>query len=319
MNIKNCILYGSNFGFKSHFYSLKKLNFKNIYIYSPNVKKKKFNLNDKFIIKEKKILKKDFELISIATPPAIQKKIIYKNKINKRKYLFLEKPLAENYLESKKIFNFFKKEKCRYFINFIFPNIVNFQSFKKILKKKVLIKGTYTWKFKQAYFKNLIPTWKINNKKGGGLVNFYLIHVFFNLLDLVGPFKIKKIKYDRKKITTKLNLILLAKNDLIIETDIDINSDKNVHSIFFEDRRNSFNLSNISKDWVKNFKISINEKKIKIKNHIKQGRKELTLVNFKKLISNENLKKSYLNFELAHKYCHSVNKFIRTNDKKSGR
>ena len=314
MNIKNCILYGSNFGFKSHFFSLKKLKFKDVYIYSPNVKKKKINLNKKFIIKEKQILKQDFELISIATPPAIQKKIIYKSIINRGKYLFLEKPLAENYLESKKIFNFFKKKHCRYFINFIFPNIVNFQNFKKILKNKVLTKGRYTWKFKQGYFKNSIPTWKINNNKGGGLVNFYLIHVIFNLLELVGPFKIQKIKYDRKKITTKLYLILLTFNNISIDIDIDINSENNVHSIFFENVKNTFKLSNISKDWVKNFKILINNKEIKMNNYKPQGREELTLINFKKLISNKNLKKNYLNFELAHKYCDKVNKFIKKND-----
>lgn len=314
MNIKNCILYGSNFGFKSHFFSLKKLKFKDVYIYSPNVKKKKINLNKKFIIKEKQILKQDFELISIATPPAIQKKIIYKSIINRGKYLFLEKPLAENYLESKKIFNFFKKKHCRYFINFIFPNIVNFQNFKKILKNKVLTKARYTWKFKQGYFKNSIPTWKINNNKGGGLVNFYLIHVIFNLLELVGPFKIQKIKYDRKKITTKLYLTLLTFNNISIDIDIDINSENNVHSIFFENAKNTFKLSNISKDWVKNFKILINNKEIKMNNYKPQGREELTLINFKKLISNKNLKKNYLNFELVHKYCDKVNKFIKKND-----
>jgi hypothetical protein len=49
-------------------------------------------------------------------------------------------------------------------------------------------------------------------------------------------------------------------------------------------------------------------------NYKPQGREELTLINFKKLISNKNLKKNYLNFELAHKYCDKVNKFIKKND-----
>ena len=57
MNIKNIILYGSNFGFKSHLYSLKKMKFKNVYIYSPNVKKK-INLNKKFILTKQQMLKK---------------------------------------------------------------------------------------------------------------------------------------------------------------------------------------------------------------------------------------------------------------------
>ena len=93
MNIKNIILYGSNFGFKSNLYSLKKMKFKNVYIYSPNVKKKKINLNKKFILTKQQMLKKNFDLITIATPPVIQKKIIQKYINNKRNYLFLEKLL----------------------------------------------------------------------------------------------------------------------------------------------------------------------------------------------------------------------------------
>ena len=314
MNIKNIILYGSNFGFKSHLYSLKKMKFKNVYIYSPNVKKKKINLNKKYILTKQQMLKKNLDLITIATPPVIQKKIIQKHINNKRNFLFLEKPLAENYLESKKIFNLFKKKRFRYFINFIFPNIENFKNFKKILKNKVLIKGKYIWKFRQAYFKNLAPTWKIKNNLGGGLVNFYLIHVIFNLLDYFGPFKIKNIKYEGKKIVTKLNLLLLTKKNISIEIYIDINSSKNIHSIKLENSKNTFLLRNFSKDWVKNFKILVNDKKIKIKNYKEQGRKELTLINLKKLISSKNLESYYLNFELAHKYCDKINKLIKTHD-----
>ena len=36
------------------------------------------------------------------------------------------------------------------------------------------------------------------NNLGGGLVNFYLIHVIFNLLDYFGPFKL--INYEGKKL-----------------------------------------------------------------------------------------------------------------------
>tara|TARA_X000000950_G_scaffold272285_1_gene354603 strand:- start:184 stop:492 length:309 start_codon:yes stop_codon:yes gene_type:complete len=88
MNTKNSILYGSNFGFKSHLYSLKKMKFKNGYIYSPNVKKKKIKLNKKYILTKQQILKKNFDLITIATPLVTQKKIIHKHINNKINYLF---------------------------------------------------------------------------------------------------------------------------------------------------------------------------------------------------------------------------------------
>ena len=34
---------------------------------------------------------------------------------------------------------------------------------------------------------------------GGGLVDFYLIHVFYNLLFLIGKFKIKNINLKKRK------------------------------------------------------------------------------------------------------------------------
>ena len=43
----------------------------------------------------------------------------------------------------------------------------------------------YQWQFKQAYFKNLNKTWKIDPNKGGGLIKFYGIHIFYHLLDLL--------------------------------------------------------------------------------------------------------------------------------------
>ena len=47
---------------------------------------------------------------------------------------------------------------------------------------------------------------------GGGLVNFYLIHVFYNLLFLIGDFKIKNVNFIKKgKIMTQLEKSLFKK------------------------------------------------------------------------------------------------------------
>ena len=65
----------------------------------------------------------------------------------------------------------------------------------------------YNWKFKQAYFKNNIPTWKINEKAGGGLLKYYGIHVFYHLVDLLKltkntKFKIENVTLKKKKLFT---------------------------------------------------------------------------------------------------------------------
>ena len=132
------ITYGSNFGYASHLKSLKKL--KKVgksFIYSPNIKNKT-NISKKFIINRYQIPNYNFNLITIATSPSIQKKICKLN-INKNKKFFLEKPLTENYKETLKLFKQLKKKKIKYYINFIFPNIKNFIFLKKIIKTKKLL------------------------------------------------------------------------------------------------------------------------------------------------------------------------------------
>ena len=103
------ITYGSNFGYVSHFKSIKKFsNVEKSFIYSPNIKNKA-NINKKFIINRNQIPNYKFNLITVATSPSIQKKICKLN-IGKNKKFFLEKPLTENYKETLKLFKLLRKK-----------------------------------------------------------------------------------------------------------------------------------------------------------------------------------------------------------------
>ena len=304
------ITYGSNFGYASHLKSLKK--FQKVgksFIYSPNIKNKT-NISKKFIINRHQIPNYNFNLITVATSPSIQKKICKLN-INKNKKFFLEKPLTENYKETLKLFKQLKKKKIKYYINFIFPNIKNFIFLKKIIKTKKIINVSYVWKFKQAYFVNKKKNWKIIKSMGGGLVDFYLIHVFYNLLFLIGKFKIKNVNFIKKeKIMTQLEINLVKKN-FIVNIFININSNENLHKIELSDLKNSYKLINKSKDWVKNFKIYKNTKVLLNRGDNSIKRDRLTYLNLKKLIDDKINSKDLRNFELAHYYCNEVNKIIK--------
>ena len=306
----NSITYGSNFGYASHLKSLKKLQkVGKSFIYSPNIKNKT-NISKKFIINRHQIPNYNFNLITVATSPSIQKKICKLN-INENKKFFLEKPLTENYKETLKLFKQLKKKKIKYYINFIFPNIKNFIFLKKIIKTKKIINASYVWKFKQAYFVNKKKNWKIVKSMGGGLVDFYLIHVFYNLLFLIGKFKIKNVNFIKKeKIMTQLEINLVKKN-FIVNIFININSNENLHKIELSDLKDSYKLINKSKDWVKNFKIYKNAKVLLNRGDNSIKRDRLTYLNLKKLIDDKINSKDLINFELAHYYCNEVNKIIK--------
>ena len=113
MKLKNTLTFGSNFGYQSHLKSIIKLKkTASNFIYSPNAHKKN-NLNKKFLLNRKQIRNRKFDLISIATPPHIQNQIC-KSNIKNSKYLFLEKPLTENYIKTRKLFKLLKKNKINY-------------------------------------------------------------------------------------------------------------------------------------------------------------------------------------------------------------
>ena len=314
MAIKSALVFGSNFALKAHFKSLKEIKeIKNLNIYSPNIKNKKLYIKKKYIVTNlKKIVFKNIDLISIGVPPVFQKKICMTAIKNKIKFIFLEKPISNSIKETIKILNILKKKKVKFFINFIYPNIHAFKMLKKKILKKKIKKILYIWKFKQVYFKNSLKTWKINKSKGGGIVDFYLIHVFYNILFLFGKFKIKNIEtftYKKLIYKIKLNLLVLSKN---IEANItmDIKNEENMHSIKIFGENKIYEISNKTSDWVKNFYLYINKKKIPIGNKAYVNRAELTKINLEKLISFNVSNEEILNFRLAHQYCAEINKRI---------
>ena len=138
-------------------------------------------------------------MLSITTPPFTQHKIldfILKKKLFP-KFLFLEKPILNKSILLLKRF----PTKCLFLTNFIFSFNKKWIFFKKKIQNSSNINYfDYTWYFKQYYFFNKKKTWKINPKQGGGLVNYYLPHAIFNILNNFRNARFLKIN---KKIISK--------------------------------------------------------------------------------------------------------------------
>ena len=267
MNIKknfNLLIIGSNFG-KSHLISALRIKkFTNIYISSPNIFEKKIPKN---IIKYKDfknaINKQAFDIITIATTPNVQNKVLNFIYIKKKfpKILFLEKPvLPESINILKKI-----SKNSKFLTDFIFSFNLQWINFKKIINNfKKIDSFEYEWLFKQAYFTNNKKTWKINPKEGGGLINYYLPHAIFNILNNFKNIKFHKVnkkKYFKGKLIYLEITFLLNKKQCHLK--IGNFSELNLHKLTFKSGKIKYSLINKTKDWLANFKIYKNEKEIK--------------------------------------------------------
>lgn len=311
MSISSAIIFGSNFGLKYHFRALKNFRkIKKIYIYSPNIRSKK--VPRKYILDNfKDINFKNIKLFSIATPPHEQKKICDFGLKKKIKYFFLEKPVSNSLYNTRKILRDFKKKKIKFIINFIYPNVESFKILKKIIKNKKVKSVFYRWSFRQAYFNNFKKTWKIDPKVGGGIVNFYLIHIIYNCLFLFGRFKILNINYKKiKGIVESIYIDLIFKNGFKGIIELNINCKKNLHIIKVNSSNNVYEVKNESKDWVKNFHYYLNNKKQALQSIKNFNRKQLTKINFSKLINGKVKDSEYANYRLAHILCDKINKKI---------
>jgi len=310
-NLYKAISFGTNFGFKVHYNCLRKFfNFKEIAACSPNINKKKINVSKKFN-RYNVALKNTYDFISISTPPKVQKKIcdlIIKKNIRPI-FLILEKPLTHSFENTKKLLNSLTKKNIKFFVNFIFMNLKEFKLFRKIKNKKNINEFNYIWNFQQAYFLNKKKTWKISKKDGGGLVNYYLIHIFYNLLFFFKKLKIKNVCLKKtNKIITQCEILVIADKVTKLKISMNINSQKNIHCLNFKTKNYKYELINKSKNWVNGFEIKKNNRKIYY-NKKKIDRTILTLQNYINIKNSPKRKMNNLLSAKAHEYCEEILKF----------
>ena len=247
------LIFGSNFGLIHLDAAIKSKKFKQIAICSPNIVEKKIPQSVfKYNNIDDAISNFNYDMVTIATLPLIQHKILLKIKKKKLpKYIFLEKPLLNKTIKIlKKSFN-----QTKYLTNFIFTFHKVWVDLKKQISFRKKYKSiVYNWFFNQAYFENKKDTWKIKNKEGGGLVNYYLPHAIFNLLYLdpnIYLYEVKKKKF-YKDILIDLVLVLKSDNSLI-ELKMCNKSKKNLHLLKINYNKDSLHIHNKSKKWLSNF------------------------------------------------------------------
>jgi predicted dehydrogenase len=310
MRIKNVAIIGSNFGINGYLPALKKnKNYKIVLICCRSdeslLKLKKKFTKIKISKNWKDAFNKNIDLIICSTIPKVQDKIInYNFKI--KKSIIFEKPISNSYQKSflilKKLIKY--KIKCEINLTFLYHNL--FISLKKIIDSNKLGKVkkiSIDWSLKNNSLLKKNYSWKIDSKQGGGIKNIYLIHVLTYCYFLFNNFKIinkklKIIKIFNKKIITHVNLRIQtnekAKGSIKLNC---LGKKHQLHKIKILFSKGSAILTNNSKDWTKNFKLTIynkRQKKIMLDgNYYHDGRSKQISNLLKNFIKDNN----YINLE----------------------
>lgn len=183
--------------------------YKNVILKKVNLKKKekiffKQNVEDIII---------DSNIIIIAKRPNDQFDIIKKYiKILKNKYLILEKPIASTPRRAKNLVNILYKNNIKFQTGFILNETKWANTIKNLIISNKINKLEINWNFLANHYLINSKTWKKNYLKGGGALNFYLIHIIFWLSN-ISNWKINHISKNKKKHEDpKIAMSLKSKN-----------------------------------------------------------------------------------------------------------
>ncbi len=146
--------------------------------YCKSVGLKKIYYNWKLMLESEKL-----DALALAVTPNAQYEIA-NAAIRKSISIFAEKPLAANYEQAKDLLDLAVKKRIIHTMDFIFPEIEEWQKVKQIIDKKKYGKLKHisvNWNFLSYDIKNKISSWKTDAKDGGGALSFFFSHALYYL------------------------------------------------------------------------------------------------------------------------------------------
>ncbi|HRK01585.1 MAG TPA: Gfo/Idh/MocA family oxidoreductase [Oligoflexia bacterium] len=132
----------------------------------------------------------DFDAISIATPADIQPEITLAA-LERGKHVFCEKPLATDLTTARRLLESAKQAKVAHMIDFEFQEIPAWIEAKRLIRNEELGAIRHVsvqWNIEiYAIRHGLKDSWKIRSEQGGGALNAFGSHAFYNIEWLLGP------------------------------------------------------------------------------------------------------------------------------------
>lgn len=279
MNTKVAII-GSGFGMYGLLPAFNKIKGCKVVSICGNNSERMQNNYKKFDINQYSNWKKMLEIekpdaIAIAVTPEHQYDIV-KYALENEMGVFAEKPLTTSVKSSKELSVLAIKKNLPNTVDFIFPEIPEWISTKKIIDNKLigkLININVNWKFLSYDLRNQIKSWKTDVNQGGGALSFYFSHVFYYLEYFIGKIQNLQCEFftSHRSLNngeTRIDMTILFENGCKGNIHLDISSnDEQKHKIEFIGKEGSIILQNNTNDFVDNFELILqtSQEKQKIK------------------------------------------------------
>lgn len=192
------------------------------------------------------------DAIALAVTPSVQYEIA-KIAIEKDIHIFAEKPLAANVIQAKELLNLATKYNITHAVDFIFPEIDQWQKVKQLLDNKTfgqLRHISVNWDFLSFDIKNEVSSWKTDVKEGGGALSFYFSHSLYYLEYYAGEILDLKslLSYSEKSANggeTGVEVLLTFKNNVTGHAHLSCNSQGlHRHQILFQCDKGTIILEN---------------------------------------------------------------------------
>ena len=223
---------------------------------------KKFNVKQYNDWKEM-LYKERPDAIAVAVIPKHQFEII-KFALENNIAVFAEKPLTTSYKTSLELCKIAVEKKLPNMINFMFPEIPEWKTLKKLIENKKIGKISnidVTWTFLSYDLKNHIKTWKTDVTEGGGALSLFFSHGFHYLEYFLGSIinlqcTLNSSKLSLNKGETGIEMSVTFENGCKGNIHVNIsNSENPTHILEFHGTDGKLILKNITSKIVDDFEL----------------------------------------------------------------
>ena len=205
----------------------------------------------------------EVDLVSIATPPAVQMEII-RASLTAGKPVFCEKPVALTAENARELANQAQCNNIPSVVNFEFREIPAWQLAKSILDSGEI--GTLrhiaiNWNVETYANKMGLDSWKTRPKDGGGTLNMFVSHSFYYIEWLAGPIRrltarLGKALHDTRTGDTVAALCLELESGCLVSLSVSSHAFLGSgHKLEFYGTQGTLLLENATTDYVRGFQL----------------------------------------------------------------
>ncbi len=211
---------------------------------------------------------KEVDALSVAVPPYLQDQIVLEA-LRAGKPVFCEKPLSLSVAHAKLMTETAAKAHLPNMLDFEFPEIPQWQRAKEILNSGRLGTLHYVsvfWHIETYANRMGLRSWKTSDAQGGGVLNAFVSHCFYNIEWLLGPIQklsatLSKSGTDKQDGYTAALLHLILESGVAVAINVCSKALLGTgHQLEFYGDNATLILSNNSKDYITGFSLLVGDR-----------------------------------------------------------